>query len=167
MARAYTTAGVENVELVNMTAEQYEAWLPRAITEYADENVTSGRWSVDEATQRSREEFERLLPQGTATPNNWLWSITRSSDRQQVGILWMAVIEKPTPRAFIYNIEIHAPFRRHGFATQAMTRLEDEAQRLGLDRIGLHVFGHNKAARPLYEKLGYVATNINMSKRLT
>jgi hypothetical protein len=29
------------------------------------------------------------------------------------------------------------------------------------------VFGHNTAARPLYEKLGYVATNINMSKGLT
>jgi RimJ/RimL family protein N-acetyltransferase len=49
---------------------------------------------------------------------------------------------------------------------QAMTKLEGEAKRLGLDRIGLHVFGHNSAARPLYEKLGYVPTNINMVKHL-
>lgn len=82
-------------------------------------------------------------------------------------MLWIQVMDKPTPRAFIFNIEIDPRFRRRGYAMQAMTRLEDEARRMGLDSIGLHVFGHNTAARPLYEKLGYVATNINMSKRLS
>jgi ribosomal protein S18 acetylase RimI-like enzyme len=157
---------VETVDLVPMTQAQYKAWLAGAIAEYADENVTSGRWSAQEAMGRSREEHERLLPLGLATPNNHLWSITRASDREQVGILWMAVVDKPTPHAFIYNIEIHGPFRRHGFAEQAMTKLEGEARRLGLDRIGLHVFGHNSAARPLYEKLGYLPTSINMVKHL-
>jgi RimJ/RimL family protein N-acetyltransferase len=158
---------VENVQLMPLTAKQYEVWLPRAIAEYAEENVASGRWSADEAPERSRTDFAQLLPQGIATPSHRIWSIVRTSDREPVGVLWINVVEKPTPRAFIYNIEIFPAFRRNGFATQAMLRLEDEAKRLGLDRIGLHVFGHNTAARPLYEKLGYVATNINMSKGLT
>ena len=34
----------------------------------------------------------------------------------------------------------------------------------GLSGIALHVFGHNREARALYRKLGYVATNINLYK---
>ena len=37
---------------------------------------------------------------------------------------------------------------------------------MGLHKMGLHVFGHNLAARALYEKLGYVPVNINMEKQL-
>jgi len=76
-------------------------------------------------------------------------------------------MQTPRPSAFIYNIEIHPQFRRHGYATQAMLKVEGEARRLGAETIRLHVFGHNTAARPLYEELGYVPTNINMAKSLT
>lgn len=149
-----------------MTREQFDAWLPSAIAGYAAEHVRTGRWSEDEALDRSREEHSKLLPQGPATPEHRMWTIVRSSDRQPVGMLWVHVIEKPSRTAFVYNIEIDPRFRRQGFAEQAMTRLEDEARRWGCTSIRLHVFGHNTAARPLYEKLGYVATNINMAKQL-
>jgi ribosomal protein S18 acetylase RimI-like enzyme len=113
------------------------------------------------------QDHERLLPEGLATPNNYVWSINRVSDRASVGMLWIAAIEKPTPHSWIYNLEIDAPFRRHGYAEQAMIKLESEVRRLGLGQIRLHVFGHNSAARPLYEKPGYGPTNIVMVKRLT
>ncbi|HXN92242.1 MAG TPA: GNAT family N-acetyltransferase [Candidatus Sulfotelmatobacter sp.] len=157
---------METINLEPMTQEQYEAWLPGEVADYAHEHVLTGRWSEAEALQLSRDEHEKLLPQGLATPDNHLWSIVRSSDREPVGMLWMGVVHKPSRRAFIYNIEIYPQFRRHGYAMQAMLRLEEEARGLGLDAIGLHVFGHNTAARPLYEKLGYVPTNINMTKGL-
>jgi len=149
-----------------MTEVQYEAWLPGAIADYAHEHTVTGRWSEEEAEGKSREEFLRLLPQGVATPEQVLWSITRRSDRQPVGVLWIQAMQKPRPVAFIYNIEIFPAFRHNGYAEQAMRLLEDEARRLGLEGIRLHVFGHNRAARPLYEKLGYVPTNIQMLKRL-
>jgi len=149
-----------------MTAEQYSFWLGPAIEDYANENVATGRWRRDEALQKSREEYARLLPDGVSTPGNRLWSIVRSSDGRDVGQLWINLVDKPTPRAFVYNIEIYPEFRRQGFAKQAMLRLEVEVRGLGLDRIGLHVFGHNSAARTLYDNLGYTATNINMVKHL-
>jgi hypothetical protein len=130
---------LETVGLVPMTAEQFTAWLPGKIAAYAQESVVSGRWSEGESLKRSREDHDRLLPQGLATPDHPLWSIVRTSDREPVGMLWI----------------------------QVMIRLEEEAKRLELEGIRLHVFGHNPAARPLYEKLGYVATNINMQKQLT
>jgi ribosomal protein S18 acetylase RimI-like enzyme len=158
---------LDGIDLVPMTQEQFEAWLPGTIEGYAKEHVATGRWSKDEAIGKSRDEHEKLLPQGVATPDNHLWFIVRSSDRQKVGLLWVKIETAPTHHAFIYNIEIDEPFRRRGYATLAMTRLEEQARRMGLDSIKLHVFGHNTAARPLYEKLGYVPTNINMSKTLT
>jgi len=48
-----------------------------------------------------------------------------------------------------------------------MQALEERVRHLGLSTISLHVFGHNHAARALYEKLGYVTTNVMMSKTLT
>ena len=37
---------------------------------------------------------------------------------------------------------------------------------MGLAAISLHVFGHNTAARALYEKLGFVTKSVLMSKAL-
>ncbi len=45
-----------------------------------------------------------------------------------------------------------------------MKEIEIIAKKLGMNKIGLHVFGHNKVARRLYEQLGYEITNINMVK---
>ena len=47
-----------------------------------------------------------------------------------------------------------------------MLALEEEARRFGLTALALHVFGHNTAARALYEGIGYQITNINMRKDL-
>lgn len=47
-----------------------------------------------------------------------------------------------------------------------MKETEIVAKDLGINKIGLHVFGHNKVPRGLYEKLGYEITNITMSKTI-
>ena len=159
-------AGMDRIELVPMTAKQYEALMPEVIAGYAHENVVSGRWTEEESMHQSREQTERLLPQGLATPDHRLWTIARAGDHEPVGMLWIHVKQKPKPHAFIYYIEIYPQFRRHGYAEQAMTQFEEEARRLGLESIRLDVFDHNAAARPLYAKLGYEATNILMAKRL-
>lgn len=158
---------MSDVSLEPMTQAQFDAWLPGAITGYAQEHVADGRWSAEEAEEKSREEHEKLLPQGLETPDHRLWSIVRTSDRVPVGILWINLVHKPRPHIFVYNIEIESQYRRRGYAEAAMKELEVEARRMGAERIRLHVFGHNAAARPLYEKLGYETTNVLMAKPLT
>jgi len=150
-----------------MTQAEFDEWLPKAIVEYAQEHVVDGRWSEQEAVEKSRAEHQSLLPQGLATPAHHLWTITRSSDRKAVGLLWANMVRTPRPHLFIYNIEIHPDFRRRGYAEAAMRQIEVEAKRMGAETIRLHVFGHNAAARPLYVKLGYEPTNIVMAKSLT
>ncbi|MFI5282079.1 MAG: GNAT family N-acetyltransferase [Candidatus Dormibacterales bacterium] len=158
---------MEKIELVPLTKARFDVWLQATIVSYAQEHVAAGNWSEAESLQRSRAEHERLLPKGLSTAGAHLWSIVRSGDPEPVGMLWMQEKQAPKPHAFVYNIEIYPPFRRRGYAEQAMTRLEEEARGLNLEGIRLHVFGHNGAARPLYEKLGYEPTSIQMLKRLT
>jgi ribosomal protein S18 acetylase RimI-like enzyme len=80
-------------------------------------------------------------------------------------MIWIAAFPERR-RAFIYDFSIHPPYRRKGYGAQALRAVEVKARALGLESIGLHVFGHNRAAQALYEKLGYEVTNINMSKRM-
>ena len=154
------------IELAPMPTAQFEKWKPGNIADYARQHTIGGKWTAKDSLRLAREEFDQLLPQGIATPGHTFFSITRSSDRKAVGILWIKVEREPMPVSFIYLIEIFQPFRRRGFATQAMKLLEKEMRRSGLESIRLHVFGHNPAARSLYEKLGYVTTNVLMRKRL-
>ncbi|MHB8611972.1 MAG: GNAT family N-acetyltransferase [Candidatus Dormibacteraceae bacterium] len=149
-----------------MTAAQFAKWEPTSIADYAKQHTIGGRWTAAEAPRLAREEFERLLPEGLVTPDHRFFSIARIPDRKAVGMLWIQIESSPRPASFIFNIEIFKPYRRRGYGSQAMILLEQEARRLGLESIRLHVFGHNAAARSLYEKLGYIATNIQMRKRL-
>jgi ribosomal protein S18 acetylase RimI-like enzyme len=148
-----------------MTPAEYEAWLAHLIEDYAAEKVAAGNWTADEALARSAEETKGLLPQGPATPGQHLFSVVAEGEPEPVGVLWFAAMAARR-QAFIYDMEIHPPYRRRGFAEQAMRAAEAEARALGLETIGLHVFGHNHAARALYEKLGYEVTNVNMAKRV-
>lgn len=149
--------------LVQMTEPDFQAYLARAIQEYAQDKVQAGNWSQGEALERSRKEFENYLPQGIQTPENYLFSLLNEKG-EKVGFLWYATLPKQPGLAFIYDFEIYEPFRRRGYASQALAALEQDAKARGAKQIELHVFGHNTAARLLYRKAGYIETNVMMTK---
>lgn len=150
-----------------MTDEELRAYLDSAVQDYAQEHVRAGNWSASEAQERAEKEFQQLLPNGVATKNQYLFAIEDTAEVNKVGMLWFAVSEgRPHPMAFIYDFVISEPFRRKGYAMQALLVLEDKVKGMGIDTISLHVFAHNQAARALYEKMGYVTTDIQMSKTL-
>ena len=150
-----------------MTSREYETWKAAAIASYAADKVASGQWAADESLHLSTKEHGELLPQGLATPDNYLFTVLDDNSRP-VGVLWFAVRTKFNASvAYVYNIEIDPQHRRHGHAYRALLALEEEARRLGLAGVALHVFGHNTTAQALYAKLGYAPTNINLYKPLT
>ncbi|HJZ47702.1 MAG TPA: GNAT family N-acetyltransferase [Roseiflexaceae bacterium] len=154
------------VQLTPMTEAEFQAYLQPAIEEYGQDHVTSGRWSAEEANEKSAEEYRKLLPDGLASPDQHLFSI-KNEQGENVGMLWFAVTERSGQRgAFIYDVKIYEQFQRRGYATQSFQVLEPLARDMGLTTISLHVFGHNTAARALYEKLGFVTKNIVMSKTI-
>jgi len=152
------------VSLEPMTDDVYSAWRARGVTEYAAENVKSGRWTAEEAIERSEADFQALLPQGTATDGHYLWSVY-ASDGEGVGVLWVATDRRPG-HAFIYDIEMDEARRGEGFGTATLLALEDWCRTNGVSSIGLHVFGHNQGAWRLYKRMGYVETSVQMEKHL-
>ena len=149
-----------------MTESEFTAWCDSIVPAYAVEKVKSGDWLESSAHDRSRASLDELLPMGIGTLDNHLFTIV-DADGESVGMLWFAVKERSGSRiAYVYNIAIDPQFRRQGHAERAFDALEREASRLGLKGISLHVFGHNRGARSLYEKLGFEATDITMFKPL-
>jgi ribosomal protein S18 acetylase RimI-like enzyme len=155
------------IRLVPMTEIEFRVYRERLIRGYAEDKVRSGNWNAEDSLKRSEQETNQLLPEGVATPDHYLFSIRDDALAKNVGILWFAVVHwGGKDLAFIYDIEVDATLREKGYGTQALGALEEKVKSLGLDTIGLHVFGFNHGARALYEKMGYEITNINMAKKL-
>lgn len=155
------------IALVPMTEANFQTYCERAIAEYAKGHVRSGRWSQEEAYEQAHRQYQELLPQGVATPTHYLYTLTDVSTQTPVGILWLALQSQAGKQvAFIYDVAIELAFRRTGYATQAFETLEQQVRALGVQQIRLQVLGHNHEARALYEKLGFVATNVTMAKSL-
>ncbi len=155
-----------DVNLRAMTQDEYREWYDWAVEDYAKGHAAAGNWTQEQALELSRKEFAALLPEGTASPGQHLYTIVDAQDGTCVGMVWFAErgSDHEPPHAFIYNIEIWEQRRGKGYAKAAMLALESEVRAVGLSRIALHVFGGNETAIRLYERTGYRATNILMSK---
>jgi len=155
------------IALRPMTEAEFQSYLEPAIADYAQEHVKGGRWTEEEALEESRKEYNGLLPNGIATPNQYLYTLVDPERQQNVGMLWVAIRQKPDQcEAFVYDVRIDEAFQRHGYGSQAFRELEHKVRELGASKIALHVFGHNHAAREMYKKLGYEETNVMMAKDL-
>ncbi len=155
------------IRLVPMNETDFQAYLAFAIPDYAQEHVQSGRWSAEEALEQAQKQYQQLLPDGLQSKQQYFYSLQDEQQASKVGMLWFALEERgKAPIVFVYDVMIYEQFRRRGYGEQAFRAIESIARELGATNITLHVFGHNIAARAMYEKLGYAPTNIVMTKPL-
>lgn len=119
------------------------------------------------AFKLAEDSFASLLPNGPEAENQNMFTVIETATNEKVGILWFAVKSNDNKKyAFIYDIELSESVRGKGYGRQTMQLLEKEVKDLGLNSIGLHVFGHNTTAINLYEKMGFRTTNRMMAKDL-
>jgi ribosomal protein S18 acetylase RimI-like enzyme len=155
------------IKLIPMSEEEFQVYYNQAVQGYAAEHVKSGRWQAETAEQEAKREYDGLLPQGVASPNQFLFTIQEAESGVRVGMIWYALRPSgPKQVAFIYDVSIEPEHRRKGYAQAAFQALEGLVQAQGVSSIDLHVFGHNRSAIALYEKLGFQATNLLMRKTL-
>lgn len=155
------------IELVDLPKERFPAYRDALVRDYAKDKVWAGAWSSEEAPRRAAADVDGLLKDGTDTEGHYLYLLQDPSKAEEVGVVWIAVLDSSVGRSiWIYDIQIHEPFRRKGHATRALRAVEERATELGADKVELHVFGHNPAARALYEKVGYETTSVVMRRRL-
>jgi ribosomal protein S18 acetylase RimI-like enzyme len=131
-----------------MTAEEYDAFYEHIILDYADGLVRAGNAPPDVAVQLSQQQCQPVLSNGIASPHQFFFLIHDDTpDARHVGYMWWGVREQHGTRtAVLYFIGIFEPYRRRGYATQALCLLEEQIKKVDLDEIRLYVFGHNKRA---------------------
>ncbi|CEO08282.1 GNAT family N-acetyltransferase [Paraclostridium sordellii] len=139
--------------LREMSSIEFENYIDNAVKSYAKEKIESGNWTED----------DKLLPNGVNSNNNYLFSILNEIDKV-IGMIWLNV--KENNLGFIYDLNIFKEYQGKGYGLKAMEEIESIARSLELEKIELHVFGHNTKAINLYEKLNYKKTNIIMNKKL-
>ena len=74
--------------------------------------------------------------------------------------------EEPGPKFWVWKVAVDEPHRGQGLGRAAMLLAEEVARAHGATELGLSVFGHNAAARHLYESMGYITKSVQMRKSL-
>jgi len=154
-----------NVTLRSLRADEFPAFLERAIAEYARDMIENGDVAERAARLKSEADHAALLPNGLATPGVAVLAV--EADDENVGRVVLGErTEHGLSYAFLYDIEIGEAHRGRGLGRRAMELIEDEARARGHKRIVLNVFGGNDVARRLYRSLGYRETAVTMAKDL-
>jgi ribosomal protein S18 acetylase RimI-like enzyme len=149
-----------------VTPAEFDDWLPRQMSGYAEMIVASGSMSAEDAREKARRDTERVLPAGLGSPGQLLFRVLAAED-EPVGTLWLAVPGPDGPdMAWVYDIEIDPAHRGRGYGRAAMLLAEEQAKARGMTSIGLNVHGKNVVARSLYDTLGYEVTAQQMKKDL-
>jgi ribosomal protein S18 acetylase RimI-like enzyme len=155
------------VTLDPMTEAEFGPFAEDSIQGYAQQKITSGEWTAEEAVELSRADHERLLPDGLKTPNQHLFTVHDAGSGEAVATLWLALRTKGGRiEGYVYDIEVREERRGDGYGRATMLAAIEKARELGAETVGLHVFGHNAPARALYQSLGFVETNVSMSFEL-
>jgi ribosomal protein S18 acetylase RimI-like enzyme len=149
-----------------MTEAEFDEFFARSIRNYADTHVAAGNWSREDAEERAAAAGANLLPAGFAT-DDMLFLIAEAAD-EAVGWLWLALPSPGGERgdAWVYDIEVVADQRGKGYGRALLAAAETELRSRGVAAVSLQVFGHNLAAKQLYETSGYQLTSQLMRKEL-
>lgn len=162
----YVRMESKNVSLEPISDYEFKAYMEKSIGEFAKEKVQSSNWKENEAMELSKKSFLKLLPDGKNTKGHAVMSIIDKENGKNIGVMWVEWKNKEFDSTYIWDIVIYEEFRRMGYGFSAMKELEKMAKINGSSSIVLHVFGHNKPAIEMYQKLGFITTNIIMKKEI-
>jgi GNAT superfamily N-acetyltransferase len=141
-----------------------DVFLEHGIQEYAQDRVRAGFWTETESLARSRKEHRATLPDGIKSRYHHFYTIRDSETGNAVGILWLKTdLDSSRGSGFIFDLEIHEPFRRKGYARQAMLELENVARGMGL-RNWVFTCSPSMKGRACLRGLGYSVAWVNMLK---
>lgn len=149
--------------LREMNAVEFDHYTKTAIQNYADELVKSGIYPKENSLAQAQKVYSQLLPDGLNTKDQYLFHVINETDAI-IGMIWFG--KKPNAQGFIYDFMIDEHFRNQGFGTKTLELIEEKAKLMGINKLNLHVFGHNFNAISLYKKMGYTIYSMNMSKEL-
>jgi len=148
-----------------MTPAEVSAYLANTVETFADETMSADPSLTREAAlASSREVHEGLLPQGLDTPGHDLLVGLEATTGRRVGITWLFHEERA---GFVYDVEVDEAERGKGHGRGLMEAADRHLRGLGMEVLGLNVFGHNHVAHGLYTALGYAVVDRNLNLALS
>lgn len=148
-----------------MSVETFEKFKTESQSTYATNLAAVEVIPYDEALKNASEQFDKLVPNGTATSGQAFFDVIESSSDQSIGFLWLGFQTRFGRKiASINDISIAPKNRGKGFGKALMKLVEEEAQKAGATRVRLHVFHSNQVAKSLYLAMGFEPTNLDMRK---
>ncbi len=152
------------LSLRRMDRSEIEGFIAASTREHVAQRVRSGEDEIT-ATRAAAEQLVTLFPDGVSTADHLMFRIENGG--VALGSLWMGPADSGEPGMWwIWDIAVDEEQRGRGYGKTAMLLAEDEARAHGASELGLSVFGYNTIARRLYERLGYEAVAIRMTKKL-
>jgi ribosomal protein S18 acetylase RimI-like enzyme len=148
-----------------MTQQEYDGWRAGVIESYAQDLAASSGVPLQVARADATAQFPRLLPDGLATPGNWLLRVL-DTHGEDVGALWLGPSTDRAGMVHVFDIEILPEHQGRGLGRAAMLAAEDLLREAGVSEVTLNVFGFNGRARRLYDSLGYQVVRTYMIKKL-
>jgi ribosomal protein S18 acetylase RimI-like enzyme len=150
-----------------MSEGTFSRYVEESVACYARDLVLGKIATEEGAQEKLRSDIKRSLPTGVSTPDNFLFELRDQNTDLLVGYFWYMLQTRLGERVgFVCDVLIMKEFRRQGRATQVLRMFEEKMRAEDVLHIALHVFGHNRNARSLYEKLGFQPTSIQMRKSL-
>jgi ribosomal protein S18 acetylase RimI-like enzyme len=147
-----------------ISPQDYSTFLEQAAETYAAGAADSGEMTYEQARLRAHADLTTLLPAGLQTPGMLLRTI--SSGNQPVGHIWLGLRGPADAKyGWVWSVHVDPQHRSRGHAGEAIRLAEAEARTLfGITEVRLNVFGANRGAVRLYERLGYAVTSQVMRK---
>jgi ribosomal protein S18 acetylase RimI-like enzyme len=150
-----------------MTKDEFAAWLPWAIEEYAGEDVEHKRVEPSRARDNMTAFVESAFPRGPGTEGHRLSIVEDAGSGERVGYTWWGERDLDAgPAAWIYDVYIDESHRGRGYGRGLMDAVEAQVREAGLARMELHVWVDNDRAISLYRSLGFVPAGMEMFKPL-
>ena len=137
-----------------MNQVQFIGFMETILPSYVAERATADHVSLEIAGQYARAQLARLLPDGRLTIGHRFLRVLSSDSGQGVGDVWFW-IDGENKQAFLYYVAVLPEHRRRGFASAALTVIEEMVRAAGCISLGLNVFSSNHGAIALYRKLGF------------
>jgi ribosomal protein S18 acetylase RimI-like enzyme len=151
------------VTLDPMTEDEFVGFIVWAVRDYAAQHTRTGKWAAEDALRFAKGEYLLALPNGLQTQDSYLYTARDAVDGERVGSLWLMLRRRGgAMETYVYNIVVDEPKRGRGYGRALMRESVRWAREHGTTSVGLHVFGHNTAARALYTSLGFQETNVSM-----
>ena len=155
------------VTLRKMTPAEYH--VAAELREAESVRVLSRVMPEELARERVRQGTARFLPAGLDTAGNHLLTAENESG-EPVGNVWIGPdpgqTAGSTSSAWLYDINVFEPFRRHGYGSAILAAAEALIVHEGKTALGLNVVGDNEAAIALYRRSGYDVASMVMRKKI-